>query len=276
MCGLFCERNGGDGLIILKILLWILRIILIVLLVLAAAFAIPVGVSFKYGEKPELAVKYLFLRIPIDLEQSEEKERKKKEKEEKKERKRQRRLAKKARAKAKKTDVHSQIGKRVNTQDNSEDKEIKTKKAKKEKKKKKEKKENKTLKKLKALWKKRGLEGIVELIKEIAAIAGGLLGCVFKHIFIQKLDLYITVAFEDASDTAVKYGYACAGVYPAMAVILRVFRYKDYNISITPDFDKKQTEITVDTELRIVPWFVMVGAAQALFRFLKLKAKGML
>ena len=70
--------------IILKILLWILRIILIVLAVLAVAFAVPVGVCFTFDEKPKLAVKYLFIKIPIDLEPNEEKQRKKALKEEKK------------------------------------------------------------------------------------------------------------------------------------------------------------------------------------------------
>ncbi len=147
---------------------------------------------------------------------------------------------------------------------------------KKTKKEKKPKKENKIIKNLKTLWKERGIEGITELIKEIAKIVGGLLSSVFRNIVIKKLDLNITVAYEDAADTAVKYGYACAGIYPAMAVILRVFKYKDYNIIIVPDFDKKSNEITVDTEISLIPWFVIAGAVKAAFRLIKLKVRGMI
>ena len=249
--------------IILKILLWILRIILIVLAILAVAFVFPVGVCFSLDEKPKLAVKYLFLKINIPLEPNEEKAKKKAAKLEKK---KQKELAKEEKRKAKELDRKGKGKKASRT--------VKEKKETNEKKKKK--KENKTLKKIIALWKERGVEGITELIKEIAKIVGGLLSSVFKNIVIKKLDLYITVAYEDAADTAIKYGYACAGIYPAMAVILRVFKYRDYNVMIAPDFDKKKTEITVDTQISIVPWFVIAGALKAGVRFLKLKAKGMI
>jgi len=49
-----------------------------------SCFAVPVGVCFTFDEKPKLAVKYLFIKIPIDLEPNEEKQRKKALKEEKK------------------------------------------------------------------------------------------------------------------------------------------------------------------------------------------------
>ena len=271
--------------IILKILLWILLIILIVLAVLGVAFAFPVGVCFSLDEKPKLAVKYLFLKIPIPLEPDEEKERKKAEKEEKKrqkelikaEKQKKKELAKSERENKKAENKPTQ--KRTVNKTKEEKKseaEKKDKKNKKTKKEKKPKKENKTLKKLKALWKQRGLEGIVELIKEIAKIVGGLLSSVFKNIVIRKLDLNITVAYEDAADTAIKYGYACSGIYPAMAVILRIFKYKDYNIIIIPDFDKKANEISVDAEISIVPWFVIAGAVKAAFRLLKMKISGMI
>ncbi len=255
--------------IILKILLWILRIILIVLAVLAVAFAIPVGVCFIYDDKPKLWVKYLFLKIPIDLEPNEEKQKKKDLKEEKKKQKEQLKSQKKKEKNSSEKKDKKNIVKETKKQEVRETK-------RKIKKEKEPKKENKILKKIKSLWKKGGLEGIVELIKELAKIAGGLLACVFKHILIKKLDLYITVAYEDAADTATNYGYTCAGVYPAMAIILRVFKYKDYNVIITPDFDKKKTEIYVDAQLDIVPWFVVVGVLEALVKFLKMKAKGLI
>ena len=199
--------------IILKILLWVLRIILAVLCLIVIAFAIPVRLEVGYSEKIKLTVKYLFLKFPIDLE---------KEKPEK------------------------------------------------------PKKKNKTLEKLKDTFKKHGLEGIMEIIRELAGICGGLLGCVFKHIVIVKLDLNIVVAFEDSYKTAVNYCYVCSGVYPGLAVILRTFKYKDYNVNITADFDKKKPEIDVTADVSIVPWFVVIGGIKALIRFLKLKAKGLL
>jgi len=137
-------------------------------------------------------------------------------------------------------------------------------------------KKNKTLEKLKRTFKLHGLEGIVEIIKDLADICGGLLGCVCKHIVILNLDLNIVVAFEDSYKTAVNYGYVCSGVYPGLAVILRVFKYKDYNVNITTDFDKKKPEIDAVADVSVVPWFVVIGGIQALIKFLKLKAKGLI
>ena len=273
--------------IILKILLWILRIILIVLAVLAVAFAVPVGVCFTFDEKPKLAVKYLFIKIPIDLEPNEEKQRKKVLKEEKK---KQKELLKSQKKKVRNTlnkSGKNTPAKKTKTQDikktdtknkkeNKPDTKMKPEKQNNPEEEKKPKKKNKTLERIKSLWEERGLEGITELIKEIAKIAGGLLSCVFKHILFKKLDLFITVAFEDAADTATKYGYACAGIYPAMAIILRVFKYKDYNVIIVPDFDKQAPEIYTDLEISIVPWFVVAGGIEAIIKLLKLKAKKMI
>ena len=72
--------NGGDGLIILSIFIWILRIILAVLLLVVAALAIPVRLEVGYTEKIKLTVKYLFLKFPIDLDKEKPKKTDKKKK----------------------------------------------------------------------------------------------------------------------------------------------------------------------------------------------------
>ena len=258
--------------IILKILLWVLRIILAVLCLIVIAFAIPVRLEVCYSEKIKLTVKYLFLKFPIDLEKEKPEKPKKLKKTNKK------LFGIKKADKAVKTGANNTADKKVNetfsdVSDSNNTKKAEQKSLKKEKK---PKKKNKTLEKLKDTFKKHGLEGIMEIIRELAGICGGLLGCVFKHIVIVKLDLNIVVAFEDSYKTAVNYGYVCSGVYPGLAVILRTFKYKDYNVNITADFDKKKPEIDVTADVSIVPWFVVIGGIKALIRFLKLKAKGLL
>ena len=111
-------------------------------------------------------------------------------------------------------------------------------------------------------------------VKEIAKLAVTFLKPIFKHLKIKDLDMDIVVAFEDAADTAVKYGYACAGIYPSLAVLLKIMKYKKYSVNIRPDFDKKSPEINVFLELTLVPWFVVFGAVHALVDFLILRAKG--
>lgn len=249
--------------IILEILLWILRIILIVLVFLGVLLIVPVRLCVKYGEELELTVKYLFFKIPIDLEQDEEKLLRKEEKEEKKQLRKVKKKEKKNRRKSNAANEELSSKKTASTAQKTTEQEL-------------EKKENNILQKLKALKKKKGLEGVTELLKEIARLVSDLNSSIIKHIIIQKFDMNIVVAFEDAGDTAVKYGYACAGIYPAVAVILKVFRYKDYNISITPDFSKKKTETALDAEITTLTWFIVVGLVQILIRYLKLKTKKLL
>jgi len=254
-------------LIILSILFWILRIILAVLLLVALALTIPVRVEVGYKEKIELTVKYLFLKFPIDLDKdNSNKPDKKKNK------------SKPKSVKVKKTQkrYNTDNAKGVNESRAEAEKEAEKTAKKKFKPPKKKKQKNKTLEKLKRTFKLHGLEGIVEIIKDLADICGGLLGCVCKHIVILNLDLNIVVAFEDSYKTAVNYGYVCSGVYPGLAVILRVFKYKDYNVNITTDFDKKKPEIDAVADVSVVPWFVVIGGIQALIKFLKLKAKGLI
>lgn len=286
--------NGGDGLIILSIFIWILRIILAVLLLVVAALAIPVRLEVGYTEKIKLTVKYLFLKFPIDLDKEKPKKTDKKKKiiktvsgsakqkksgsvkAESNDRGFKKMFGKKEKQQKKSEPINAKSVDESST-DTQKTADKKSKKFKRKSKPQKEKKpKNKTVEKLKQTFKRRGLEGIVEIIKELAAISGGLLGCVFKHIVIVDLDLNIVVAFDDAYKTAVNYGYVCSGVYPGLAVILRVFKYKDYNVNITTDFDKKKPEIDVTADVSIIPWFVVVGAVQALIRFLKLKAKGLI
>ena len=138
----------------------------------------------------------------------------------------------------------------------------------------KEKKENKILSWAKKTFKEKGLSGLVNAVKEIAKLAVTFLKPIFKHLKIKDLDMDIVVAFEDAADTAVKYGYACAGIYPSLAVLLKIMKYKKYSVNIRPDFDKKSLEINVFLELTLVPWFVVFGAVHALVDFLILRAKG--
>lgn len=135
------------------------------------------------------------------------------------------------------------------------------------------KKENAAVKWLKDTFKERGLKGLLNVFTEIAKLAGTFLKPIFRNIVIKKLDLNVTVAFEDAAQTAINYGYFCSGIYPALAVLLRIMKYKDYSVKIVPDFDKKSPQFDVYAEISLIPHFVVFGAVHALVNFIVLKAK---
>ncbi len=110
----------------------------------------------------------------------------------------------------------------------------------------------------KSLLKEKGLSWFVELIKKIADLAAGVLKDFFKHIIIKKLDVSITVAGDDAADTAVNYGRLCSVVYPAVGAVARVVKCKSYGVDITPDFDEKaKSEYEFYLYAKITMFFVV-------------------
>ena len=83
----------------------------------------------------------------------------------------------------------------------------------------------------------------------------------FSHILVKKFSLSISVAGDDAADTAIKYGKYCAVVYPAVGTIVRVVKCKGYGVDINPNFSEKaETEINFDFAARIFA-FRLIGLA---------------
>ena len=110
-----------------------------------------------------------------------------------------------------------------------------------------------------SLIKKYGIEWLLNLIKRVAELAVSALQDFFSHILIKKFSLSISVAGDDAADTAIKYGKYCAVVYPAVGTIVRVVKCKGYGIDINPNFSEKaETEINFDFAARIFA-FRLIG-----------------
>ncbi len=107
-----------------------------------------------------------------------------------------------------------------------------------------------------------------ELIKSLLNSAGKLL----KHIRLSRLDVSITVAHEDAANTAVEYGAACAVVYPIVSILESNVEVKESSISIKPDFDAKTSSGTLYADIRIRVFHVFAALfrlASQLIKFLK-------
>lgn len=140
-----------------------------------------------------------------------------------------------------------------------------------EKKDKKEKKENENISQLKDIIKDKGIGGVIEILRQAINIMKGFLGGVTNHIIINRFNLSVIVATNDAADTAVNYGYACAGIYPLTSFILSaVKKIKTQSINVMPDFNKKECEITGDVYAKIKLFFLVGSLLKAGFRTLRL------
>lgn len=230
--------------IILKILLWV---IICILLLLAVVMVIPLRVDMRYTDSIELTLKILFIKIKLFP--TEEKPKK----------------SKKNSNKKKKAD------KKNNPRGNTPPKEKSS-----EKKTGDEDERKFSISKIRDLFKQRGLDGLINIIRELAGLASGTLKPLFKHIKLKKLDIDVCVAKDNAADTAVHYGYVCSAVYPALSVLLNVIKFNDYTVNIYPDFDRKENEVKLDAELSVITAFVVFALIYALVQFIKLKVKGIL
>lgn len=100
-----------------------------------------------------------------------------------------------------------------------------------------------------------GIRGFIEDIKDIVKGAWRVIVCVLRRAVIRRLRLHLTVAGEDAADTAVIYGYANAVIYPIISAFLENVRsYKETNVEISPDFSEgAEPDFEFDAELKLKP-----------------------
>ena len=150
----------------------------------------------------------------------------------------------------------------------------KPKKPKKEKKKKKkpapEKKEEKKEEKKPSLLKEKGFEWLVDLIRQLAVLAAGILKDFFRHLVIRNMQISITYAGENADDTAVKYGYFCLSVYPAVSILADVAKCRHYGVDIAPNFDEGAESVYfADIRVSIRVFWVVKLVFKHGFRILK-------
>lgn len=142
------------------------------------------------------------------------------------------------------------------------------KKKKTEKKQEKDKKQSKSP--IKQLWDKKGLSGLLDILKELLALSKGVLKGFFNRLVIHNVEVKITVGGEDASDTALGYGTACAVVYPLMGRLYNALNIEDYTVDVQCDFseDSKTTVYAYAfCTIRII--HIIIIALKALFRALK-------
>ena len=93
------------------------------------------------------------------------------------------------------------------------------------------------------LLKEKGVGWFVDLIKQVAVLAGGVLKDFFRRLVIKNMQISITYVGEDAQDTAVKYGYFCLAVYPAVSILAQASKCRHYGVDIAPNFDAKAKSV---------------------------------
>jgi len=115
-------------------------------------------------------------------------------------------------------------------------------------------------KRLGQMFKDDGITGILSLLSEMAKIAAAASRKMMASVVIDRLDVAIIAASDNAADTAVQYGRICAALYPAVAAVESFIRVRRRNIIVSPDFLREDGAAAIDIAVHVRVWrLVWVG-----------------
>lgn len=125
----------------------------------------------------------------------------------------------------------------------------------------------------KKTYKQKGFAGAIKYFSELLIMLLKKVWFVVKHLKFTRFKLNITVASDDAANTAIEYGGVCAAVYPVLSFIQTKADFKAQAVNISTDFDKKESvfETSISVTTRLI--YFLIIAISALFEFLKLQRK---
>ncbi len=102
-------------------------------------------------------------------------------------------------------------------------------------------------------YRNRGVEGVVQLLKDAAKAVGGMFRRIGRAFFFEELFISMKVGKGDSAQTAIKYGETCAAAFPAMGLIVSTMRVKKYSIEINPDFIYGKSDAKLHAKVSVRP-----------------------
>lgn len=102
-------------------------------------------------------------------------------------------------------------------------------------------------------YRNKGVEGVVQLIKDAAKAVGGMFKRIGRAFLFEELFVSLTVGKGDSAQTAIKYGETCSAVFPAMGLIVSKMRVKKYSLEINPDFIYGNSNARLHTKISVRP-----------------------
>ncbi len=123
---------------------------------------------------------------------------------------------------------------------------------------------------VKVQYKQRGLLGTIRYFCDVIVMIGRKLVHLIKKFKVKNFEMYLTVATEDAADTAIQYGTVCAAVYPTLAFIQSNMNFQPKKIDISADFDKKKSEFGISCVFSVKTIYLLITAFSAVKEYLKI------
>lgn len=121
-------------------------------------------------------------------------------------------------------------------------------------------KEKKQLSQAEEMLKQDGVWAVIEYYVQMGKLLKSAAIRLIRTITVDKLNLNIIVASDDAAQTAIDYGKICAVIYPVQALIESTMRVRRRSINISTDFLRNSGEFEGDIKIHVIPIRVLWAA----------------
>lgn len=125
----------------------------------------------------------------------------------------------------------------------------------------------------KELEKKMGFTGAVREVFGFARDCLLHIKKLLRHIYFKKVCLNITVASEDAAQTAIEYGAVCSAVYPTLALLDSYGNIKFKQINVESDFNGKKCDFEFSATATVKILFLIAAAFGIFSEYKKFNAR---
>ena len=128
---------------------------------------------------------------------------------------------------------------------------------------------------IKSTYKQKGITGAIKYYSNVLYLILKKLRWFIKFIKIRKFVFDLSVASDDAADTAIEYGEVCCVIYPIISFIKTNtnFKFKTDNINIRPDFDNKTSKLKASVLVKAKLVICLIAIAGLLWDYTKKQRK---
>jgi hypothetical protein len=119
---------------------------------------------------------------------------------------------------------------------------------------------------LKNFYQNQGVAGVLDMAQAAFRMLKKLAGGVCRAFTINQLFVRLSISGKEAADTALRYGKACAAVFPLMGFACANMRVRRYAADVRPDFLGGKTSAAFHVKISVVPIRVTNALVAAVFR----------
>lgn len=113
----------------------------------------------------------------------------------------------------------------------------------------------------------------LELAGQLMRWLGKTARAVLRAITVDRVFLDLLIVAGEADKTAVRYGQACAVLYPAMTTLRQTMRVRRHRLTVTPGFGRDKGAVAADVRVHVIPLRVLIVALGALLGFVRITAQ---